>query len=80
MCFGGPSAESMYQEKKKSFGPLPSLLLSQAKSGKKSSETGERYLPEGMAEPGFYRPVERGLELRIADKLRELKKRNDQKN
>lgn len=41
---------------------------------------GERYLPEGMAEPGFYRPVERGLELRIADKLRELKKRNDQKN
>lgn len=36
MCFGGPSAESMYQEKKKSFGPLPSLLLSQAKSGRKS--------------------------------------------
>ncbi|MFN7123508.1 MAG: replication-associated recombination protein A [Hydrogenophaga sp.] len=41
---------------------------------------GERYLPEGMAEPGFYRPVDRGLELRIADKLRELKKRNDQNN
>jgi putative ATPase len=41
---------------------------------------GESYLPEGMAEPGFYRPVDRGLELRIADKLRELKKRNDQKN
>ena len=40
---------------------------------------GENYLPEGMAEPGFYRPVDRGLELRIADKLRELKKRNDQK-
>ncbi len=40
---------------------------------------GESYLPEGMAEPGFYRPVDRGLELRIADKLRELKKRNDQK-
>ena len=37
---------------------------------------GERYLPEGMAEPGFYRPVERGLEIRIAEKLRELKKRN----
>ena len=33
-----------------------------------------------MADPGFYRPVDRGLELRIADKLRELKKRNDQKN
>ena len=41
---------------------------------------GERYLPEGMAEPGFYRPVDRGLELRIADKLRELKNRNNQDN
>jgi putative ATPase len=41
---------------------------------------GENYLPEGMPEPGFYRPVERGLEIRIADKLRELKKVNDQKN
>ena len=39
---------------------------------------GENYLPEGMAEPDFYRPVERGLEIRIADKLRELKKRNHQ--
>ena len=35
-------------------------------------------LPEGMPEPNFYRPVERGLEIRIADKLRELKKRNHQ--
>jgi putative ATPase len=41
---------------------------------------GENYLPEGMAEPGFYRPVERGLEIRIADKLRELKKLNDKEN
>ena len=41
---------------------------------------GEKYLPEGMADPGFYRPVERGLEIRIADKLRELKKLNDQNN
>jgi putative ATPase len=39
---------------------------------------GERYLPEGMAEPGFYRPVPRGLEIKIADKLRALKERNDQ--
>jgi putative ATPase len=39
---------------------------------------GERYLPEGMASPGFYRPVERGLEIRIADKLRQLKKLNNQ--
>jgi putative ATPase len=41
---------------------------------------GERYLPDGMAPPNFYRPVERGLEIRIADKLRELKRLNDQKN
>ncbi|MFZ2661484.1 MAG: replication-associated recombination protein A [Rhodoferax sp.] len=39
---------------------------------------GERYLPEDMAEPGFYRPVQRGLEIKIADKLRSLKERNDQ--
>ncbi|PIW07730.1 MAG: recombination factor protein RarA [Comamonadaceae bacterium CG17_big_fil_post_rev_8_21_14_2_50_60_13] len=39
---------------------------------------GERYLPEGMAEPGFYRPVDRGLEIKIAGKLRQLKARNDQ--
>lgn len=38
---------------------------------------GECYLPEGMTEPGFYRPVERGLEIRIADKLRELKNLNN---
>jgi putative ATPase len=37
---------------------------------------GERYLPDGMAEPAFYRPVERGLEIRIAEKLRDLKLRN----
>lgn len=41
---------------------------------------GERYLPDGMAPPNFYRPVERGLEIRIADKLRELKRLNDQQN
>ncbi len=41
---------------------------------------GERYLPDGMAPPDFYRPVERGLEVRIADKLRELRKLNNQKN
>ena len=37
---------------------------------------GESYLPEGMAEPGFYAPVERGLEIKIAQKLRELRGRN----
>lgn len=37
---------------------------------------GENYLPEGMAAPGFYRPVERGLEIKIAEKLRQLRERN----
>jgi putative ATPase len=30
---------------------------------------GETYLPDGMAEPGWYQPVPRGLESKIADKL-----------
>jgi len=30
---------------------------------------GESYLPEGMAEPGWYRPVERGLETQIAERM-----------
>jgi putative ATPase len=38
---------------------------------------GERYLPDGMAEPGFYRPVERGLEIKIAEKLRTLRALNE---
>ena len=37
---------------------------------------GERYLPEGMADPGFYQPVPRGLEIKIAEKLAELRRRN----
>ena len=41
---------------------------------------GENYFPEGMAAPNFYRPVNRGLEIRIADKLSELKVKNHQKN
>jgi putative ATPase len=41
---------------------------------------GENYLPEGMAAPGFYRPVNRGLEIKIADKLNQLKAKNHQKN
>lgn len=39
---------------------------------------GENYLPEGLAGQVFYRPVERGLEIKIADKLRALKERNHQ--
>lgn len=30
---------------------------------------GETYLPEGMEEPGWYRPVERGLEAKLGEKL-----------
>jgi putative ATPase len=37
---------------------------------------GENYLPDGMDAPGFYRPVPRGLELRIAEKLEDLRRRN----
>jgi putative ATPase len=39
---------------------------------------GENYLPDGMTPPAFYRPVERGLEIRIGEKLRELRKLNEQ--
>jgi putative ATPase len=38
---------------------------------------GENYMPDGMETPPFYRPVERGLEIRIAEKLRELRRLND---
>jgi putative ATPase len=41
---------------------------------------GENYFPEGMTPPQFYRPVDRGLELRIAEKLIELKKKNHQQS
>ncbi len=34
---------------------------------------GEGYLPEGMAEPGWYRPVARGMEAQIAAKLVHLR-------
>ncbi len=39
---------------------------------------GETYLPQGMEPAKFYRPVERGLEIKIADKLRELRNKNKQ--
>jgi putative ATPase len=34
---------------------------------------GESYLPEGMPEPEWYRPVPRGLEIKIAEKLSHLR-------
>ncbi|WP_115702789.1 replication-associated recombination protein A [Legionella sainthelensi] len=42
--------------------------------------SGEYYLPEGMQEPEWYKPVERGLEIKIAEKLaflRSLDKKNN---
>jgi putative ATPase len=41
---------------------------------------GERYLPDGLEGQVFYEPVERGLEIRIAEKLRELRRRNTEGN
>jgi putative ATPase len=40
---------------------------------------GEKYLPEGMPAPGFYRPVQRGLELKIAEKMASLNEMNQAK-
>jgi putative ATPase len=34
---------------------------------------GERYLPDGMAEVGWYQPTDRGLEAKIRDKLESLR-------
>jgi putative ATPase len=34
---------------------------------------GEHYFPDGMAAPGYYQPVPRGPEIRIAEKLAHLR-------
>lgn len=39
---------------------------------------GETYFPQGMEHAKFYHPVERGLEIKIAEKLRELRHKNKQ--
>ena len=36
---------------------------------------GERYLPDGMSDPQWYRPTDRGLEAKILEKLEALRKR-----
>ena len=38
---------------------------------------GENYFPEGMPPARFYQPVERGLEIRIAEKLRQLRAQDE---
>ena len=40
---------------------------------------GECYWPDGMVPPRLYRPVERGLEIRIAEKLRSLQALNQKR-
>ena len=37
---------------------------------------GESYWPDGMTPPTLYEPVERGLEIKIAEKMRALRERN----
>ncbi|MFN3303012.1 MAG: replication-associated recombination protein A [Roseateles sp.] len=39
---------------------------------------GEQYLPDGLEGQGWYAPVPRGLEARIADKLAELRRLDDE--
>ncbi len=39
---------------------------------------GENYWPEGLQPPQFYQPVPRGLELRIGERLSELRRMNDE--
>jgi putative ATPase len=39
---------------------------------------GERYWPDDLDAPVFYRPVDRGLEVRIGERLDELRKLNEQ--
>ena len=38
---------------------------------------GERYWPDDIEPPQFYRPVDRGLEIRIGEKLQSLRQRNE---
>ena len=41
---------------------------------------GEHYLPDGMEDPGYYQPVPRGLEIRIAEKLAHLRELDGKHN
>ncbi|MBB1160485.1 replication-associated recombination protein A [Aquariibacter albus] len=60
----------------------PTQLMKQLEHGKdyryahdeaEAYAAGERYFPEGLAEPRFYEPVPRGLELKIGEKLAHLR-------
>jgi putative ATPase len=39
---------------------------------------GESYWPQGMEPPRFYQPVPRGMELRIGERMRELRQMNEE--
>jgi len=39
---------------------------------------GENYWPDDVTPPSFYEPVPRGLEIRIGEKLEELRRLNDE--
>ena len=41
---------------------------------------GENYFPDGMAAPGWYQPVPRGMEAKIADKLAHLRRLDEAAN
>jgi putative ATPase len=41
---------------------------------------GENYFPDGMAAQRFYEPVPRGLEIRIGERLQELRRLNEESN
>ena len=41
---------------------------------------GERYLPEGLEDRRWYEPVDRGLEIRIGERLAQLRALNNQNN
>jgi putative ATPase len=60
----------------------PTKLMKQIGAGKdyryahdedEGFAAGENYLPNGMKAPGWYQPVNRGLELKIAEKLAHLR-------
>lgn len=66
------------------FRNAPTKLMKQLEHGKgyryahdepDAFAAGERYWPDDLREQSFYEPVPRGLEIKIAEKLRELKAR-----
>ncbi|MGL4410513.1 MAG: recombination factor protein RarA, partial [Zoogloea sp.] len=39
---------------------------------------GETYLPDGTPDPHWYQPVPRGLEIKIAEKMAQLRKLDEE--